>query len=814
METMKRIEESILFFEDIDLDLEDGVPRVVRDFQKGEFMEIVNSPDCEEIFADVLSASLDEPLDELLEKGAQQFLDKSGSDHKEAVRVLCVGAAALCAWLQRAQCGPAPAAEGEEGGAVRWLGGRGREAAARAALERAAGGDAAPGARLPHPPLLLLAAAALRPCAAHPLLQTGRWWCARALWAWQRALREPSPALHARLAALLEDGPPGPLRGEAWLWLEAAGAHLCFGHLRPARAALDAAARAAGLAGLALVGALGKRTRFQQKDLAQLTLKVEVDDSSPQTPLLISDSLPKDLRLDDDVRLEKVQFTGDGAPTLPPLSPVQQAVVLNTFILVQRSQPHDELAHEELLPYLQVVLSEPQLWSVQAAALVLRSRLESKQRRTAERAMSQLEEVVNALKGPMPGVRARLRGLLATPLPLLADVQCDLAHALVQLGCVQSALDIFLHLRQWEAAVTCYTLLDLRHQAAELLKRELAVQETVPLLCLLGDATDDISQYERAWELSAQRSARAQRHWAMHHFRRKEYEESIPHLELSLQCNSLQPELWRRLGYAALDTENWQLCAKAYRRCVELDPENMEGWNNLAKAYVKTGQKARAWHALQEALKADFENWRLWDNVAAVSADVGAFDEVVRAYHRLLDLQSGRHVDIPVLQTLVRAITSEVKDSEGQNASRMRPQALALFGRITSQVTTDPEVWQLYAELTASLPEQTPQTLERTAQYLQRAHRAATQKQGWARDRNTCQKTLSLSSHLADAYLTCCRVQPEPQRLLSSARLSLKSVLAAVRQQVEVAAELSSDVEELQVKLDAVESAIEVLRAQ
>ncbi|GLH13469.1 Uncharacterized protein GBIM_18027, partial [Gryllus bimaculatus] len=108
METVKRIEESILFFEDIDLDLEDGVPRVVRDFQKGEFMEIVNSPDCEEIFADVLSASLDEPLDELLEKGAQQFLDKSGSDHKEAVRVLCVGAAALCAWLQRAQCGPPP----------------------------------------------------------------------------------------------------------------------------------------------------------------------------------------------------------------------------------------------------------------------------------------------------------------------------------------------------------------------------------------------------------------------------------------------------------------------------------------------------------------------------------------------------------------------------------------------------------------------------------------------------------------------------------------------------------------------------------
>lgn len=42
------------------------------------------------------------------------------------------------------------------------------------------------------------------------------------------------------------------------------------------------------------------------------------------------------------------------------------------------------------------------------------------------------------------------------------------------------------------------------------------------ILCLLGDATDNQSLYEEAWKVSGFRSSRAQKHWALYHYSRKE----------------------------------------------------------------------------------------------------------------------------------------------------------------------------------------------------------------------------------------------------------------------------------------------------
>lgn len=46
-------------------------------------------------------------------------------------------------------------------------------------------------------------------------------------------------------------------------------------------------------------------------------------------------------------------------------------------------------------------------------------------------------------------------------------------------------------------------------------------KETVKLWCLLGDATDDTSCYEKAWKLSHEKSSIAQRHWGLYYFNRK-----------------------------------------------------------------------------------------------------------------------------------------------------------------------------------------------------------------------------------------------------------------------------------------------------
>lgn len=57
--------------------------------------------------------------------------------------------------------------------------------------------------------------------------------------------------------------------------------------------------------------------------------------------------------------------------------------------------------------------------------------------------------------------------------------------------------------------------------------------------------------------------------------------------------------------------ENWELAATAYRRYTYLEPHLFEAWNNLAKVYVKQGNKQRAYKALSESLKFNYDNWQV-----------------------------------------------------------------------------------------------------------------------------------------------------------------------------------------------------------
>lgn len=48
----------------------------------------------------------------------------------------------------------------------------------------------------------------------------------------------------------------------------------------------------------------------------------------------------------------------------------------------------------------------------------------------------------------------------------------------------------------------------------------------------------------------------------------------------------------------------------------------------MAKAYIKLGDKPRAWKSLQDAIKCNYDRWEVWDNLMVVSVDLGHFSEV------------------------------------------------------------------------------------------------------------------------------------------------------------------------------------------
>ncbi|XP_063822025.1 tetratricopeptide repeat protein 27 [Ostrinia nubilalis] len=612
------------------------------------------------------------------------------------------------------------------------------------------------------------------------------WWCFRSKVLHQRALEDTSATVYSELELImakltnelqnLQNKP----RLQILLCLEIAQAYLVYGRVQKVEEYLNRARDISGLK-LELTGVLGKRTKYQQNLLPQLALSSELD-SAVNRPSAEeshgSSELPPDIELQDDVRLNKIQYQQKISQSeLPSL---EQTLCLLTVQYIQKSQPKDDLMTEELQPYIETILTQKRgPWSTRVAALLIRCRLEANHKRTVERAMLQCETIVEDKTGVAP--TDRLSYLWATGLPPAWTWRQQLADLYLSMGLVKAALELFRRLQLWEDVIVCYTMLQLRHKAAEVIQQQIEINPTVKLYCLLGDATDDISCYEKAWDFSNHKSSRAQRHWGNFLFDHKRYRECIPHYEASVAINSIQESVWLRLGFAALQTEQWETSASAYRRYTYLQPNSFEAWNNLAKVYVNQGDKQRAYRALMEALRFNYDNWKLWENVVTVSMDTGHLDDVVRGVHRLADLL-GKFHDVEVLSLLVRAAlhASTGADADGHSATRLRKQILELFGRITSLTPNKPEIWQLYSDISP--------TFLLKAQRLLKAYRGYTQNGNWSNSPDTCNRVIELAQNLLD-YSLKARQEAEDKdkaqcdQQLSSARLTGQAVIRAAEKQ-------------------------------
>ncbi|KAB0796138.1 hypothetical protein PPYR_10199 [Photinus pyralis] len=612
-----------------------------------------------------------------------------------------------------------------------------------------------------HAVLLCAASAIFKHCEYTSL---NCWWQWRALMIHQQILDDLSPKLLAEVEELHKKLLDLNLEShfQALLELEQVQLYQIYRDIPKSELHLKNARELLGVKH-DLVGALGRRTKYQQNDVAQLQLIVSIGENTTRCDVR-EFTVAKNLALEDDVRLDTVQFKA--APNLPMLTDLEQKFLVLSVRQLIISQPRDNLYYEEIKPYLDYLLHQRNTWAVRAVVLLIRCKLESSHKRTIERCLLQCEEVMQCVGREEPQFYNRLTGVFCTHFLPIWKIEEQLAELMLNTGLIKASLDIYLRLKLWEEVIVCYTLLKLRHKATEIIKEQLEVNPTVKLWCLLGDSTDDVDCYQTAWEMSRHRSSRAQRHWGEYLYYRKQYMAAIPHFEESLRINPLQVEVWLHYGFAALEMENWQCAATAYKRYTTLEPGNFQAWNNLAKTYIKLGHKRAAHQALHDAIKCNFDNWKVWDNLMVVSVDVNAFSDVINAYHRILDLK-GSHVDPEVLQALVSHVTCSTKEP---NLLLRRTQEL--FGRLTSICPLHGILWELYADLATDVTT--------VAQRLQRAHRGYTQT-GWEKDIGQCKEVLRLCDKLGECALN--NEIKSSDLIVSNARLSLTSSLSAIKKQ-------------------------------
>ncbi|KAH7912942.1 hypothetical protein BJ138DRAFT_1082570 [Hygrophoropsis aurantiaca] len=568
-----------------------------------------------------------------------------------------------------------------------------------------------------------------------------------------------------------------------------------FSHDKLAAECFVRAARATGLQ-YELSGAMGKRTKFQQTELSQLVLLAEsrkreeasveiksdetsVEKSDPSTP---APNFPETLLLNDDTLLEQTEFTSSATSTSlsllnhidpasqPPLHPLDQCILLSLCLNVRNTSPLHGLTSEQMSPYVSRVLSHPNNWSIHTMALLLRSRLESTRTRTVERSTLQLQALVDQMPTADSSSSERLLYFHSIPLPSKWEMERELALRFLSIGVVKSALEIFERLEMWEEVVKCWQSMERRDKAISIVRdllegrREeadsvisrakatstarlsaLDTTRQAKLWCLLGDLEPDnaVEHYERGWAISKETSGRAMRSLGGYHFTRGDFKKAILCLQRAVKINPLLSRSWFILGCAYVREENWEAAKDAFSRCVSIDDEDGESWNNLATTYLRLddaaaagkqhdgnnndpeaattvsfSNKTLAFRALRQGLKYSYENWRMWTNYMIVAVDVGELSEACRAQARIIEERSSKvgveAVDEEVIERLVDAVTRAPADpnkiiegdAAAQNTAKnpneghgLLPRVTDLFDRSMLPRVSSPRIFRAYARL-------------------------------------------------------------------------------------------------------------------
>ncbi|KAJ0243692.1 Protein prenylyltransferase superfamily protein [Hirschfeldia incana] len=574
-------------------------------------------------------------------------------------------------------------------------------------------------------------------------LRSVSWWLARVLLIHQRVLHERSSSLFEMLQVYMAEALDhfGALEKVESYWdttmllqgevssitstihLEACVLQYIYGRIDPCRLHLESAKSASKLE-FSVSGAFGFRTIHQVDPKAQMVLVANTSSSNGDVILASkkADVGPYEAW---GVEAPEVYMTpkllndeSEAGKDSATLKPVEQAMVLAQCLLIERGSRHNEMQRWDMAPYIEAIDSQQSTsFVLRCFCDLLRVRWESTRGRTKGRALEMMDKLVEAINKSDPGASERIPLCYAVHLPTIPALRKEYGELLVSCGLVGEAITIFESLELWDNLINCYCLLGKKSAAVDLINAQLSERPNDPRLwCSLGDVTIDDSCYEKALEVSNDKSVRAKRALARSAYNRGDFEKSKMLWEAAMALNSLYPDGWFALGAAALKARDVQKALDAFTFAVQLDPDNGEAWNNIACLHMIKKKSKESFIAFKEALKFKRDSWQMWENFSHVAMDVGNIDQAFEAVQKILSMSKNKRVDVVLLDRIMTELENRNSSSlsvEAEASSdeldERKPCAatpaetqrhLELLGKIIQQIVrteSTSEIWGLYA---------------------------------------------------------------------------------------------------------------------
>lgn len=462
------------------------------------------------------------------------------------------------------------------------------------------------------------------------------------------------------------------------------------------------------------------------------------------------------------------------ASNQPLLDPLDSIILLSLAESIKNTNPADGITREETIPYATRVLEGGSSnWQVYTQALLVRSRIEGYKTRTMERGLLQLQALVDQVIAETTGegttdaetgekvtaflpqakddesasVSERLRYVFPLSSPSRWELEAELAARWVHIGGLRSALDIYERLEMWAEAALCWAATEKEDKARRVMRKQLfhstsgndedvdfesemwegperdpPPTEAPRYYCILGDIDRDISMYEKAWEVSGNRYARAQRSLGQHYIALRDYEKAAEAYTLSLKVNSLYQPAWFALGCAHLELKKFKKAVEAFSRCVQIDDRDAESWSNMAAALLHLRPKAKTdeegseskvtSHPRTDALKAfkraatlKHDSYRIWSNVLAVAASTEppSWNDVISAQRNVCELRGATDgeqcVDAEVLDMLIKDLVRSDEDFDISRPGIPRLANEMIEKNIKPLITFSPKLWSILATL-------------------------------------------------------------------------------------------------------------------